>query len=207
MTDLTYPKGRTALLLIDPYNDFLADDGKLWRQIAATKGAQGLHDHMTAVIDAARGAGVTVFIVPHHRYAPGDLDHWDHPSPYLQASARGLVCEKGGKGGEWHPDFAPRPGDVLVAEHWSSGFSGTDLDMMLKQRKATHVILIGLAANTCVEGTGRSASELGYHVTLVRDATAAFSDEALHAAHDINGPTYAHAIVSSDEVIAALSEN
>lgn len=99
MTDLTYPKGHTALLLIDPYNDFLADDGKLWRQVAATKGAQGLHHNMKAVIDAARGAGITVFIVPHHRYAPGDLDHWDHPSPYLQASARGLVFEKGGKGG------------------------------------------------------------------------------------------------------------
>lgn len=77
--------------------------------------------------------------------------------------------------------------------------------MMLKQRNATHVILIGLAANTCVEGAGRSASELGYHVTLVQDATAAFSDEALHAAHDISGPTYAHAIVSSDEVIAATA--
>lgn len=205
MTELSYPKDRTALLLIDPYNDFLADDGKLWQRVAGTKGAEGLHGHMKSVIVAARAAGITVFIVPHHRYAPGDLDHWDHPNPYIQASARGLVFEKGGKGGEWHPDFTPQLGDVIVAEHWSSGFSGTDLDMMLKQRKATHVILIGLAANTCVEGTGRSASELGYHVTLVRDATAAFSDEALHAAHDINGPTYANAIVTSDEVIAALS--
>lgn len=205
MGELALPKGRTALLLIDPYNDFLADDGKLWRRVADTKGAEGLHGHMKAVIAAARAAGVTVFIVPHHRYAPGDLDTWAHPNPYIQASARGLVFEKGGWGGEWHPDFTPQPGDVIVAEHWSSGFSGTDLDMRLKQQSATHLVLIGLAANTCVEGTGRSASELGYHVTLVRDATAAFSDEALHAAHDINGPTYAHAIVTSAEVVEALN--
>lgn len=205
MSDLVLPKGRTALLLIDPYNDFLAEGGKLWSRVAATKGAEGLHAHMKAVLSAARAAGVTVFVVPHHRYAPGDLDAWDHPNPYIQASARGLVFEKDGWGGEWHPDFAPHAGDVIVGEHWSSGFSGTDLDMRLKQRGATHLVLIGLAANTCVEGTGRSASELGYHVTLVRDATAAFSDEALHAAHAINGPTYAHAIVTSGEVVAALN--
>ena len=116
-----------------------------------------------------------------------------------------LVFEKGAWGGEWHPDFAPQPGDVVVTEHWnSSGFANTDLDYRLKQREVTHVILIGMIANTCIEATGRFASELGYHVTLVRDATAAFSDEGVHAAHELNGPTYAHAIVTSDEVVKAL---
>jgi hypothetical protein len=38
----------------------------------------------------------------------------------------------------------------------------------------------------------------------VRDATAAFSSEAMHAAHEINGPTFAHAILTTDAVIAAL---
>jgi nicotinamidase-related amidase len=47
--------------------------------------------------------------------------------------------------------------------------------------------------------------ELGYHVTLVKDATAAFSHEATHAAYAINGPTYAHAIVTTKELLAQLS--
>jgi len=47
--------------------------------------------------------------------------------------------------------------------------------------------------------------ELGYHVTLVRDATAAFSMEAMKVAHEINGPTYAHAIVTTAELLASLS--
>jgi nicotinamidase-related amidase len=46
--------------------------------------------------------------------------------------------------------------------------------------------------------------ELGYHVTLVRDATAAFGREMMHASHDLNGPTYAHAILATSELIAAL---
>jgi nicotinamidase-related amidase len=48
--------------------------------------------------------------------------------------------------------------------------------------------------------------ELGYHVTLVRDATAAFTKEMMHAAHALNGPTFAHAILQTDEVVAALSK-
>jgi hypothetical protein len=41
-------------------------------------------------------------------------------------------------------------------------------------------------------------------VTLVRDATAALRPEAMHAAHDINGPTFAHAILTTEAVIDAM---
>jgi nicotinamidase-related amidase len=46
--------------------------------------------------------------------------------------------------------------------------------------------------------------ELGYHVTLVKDATAAFEPEGMHAAHEINGPPFAHAILTTDELLALL---
>jgi nicotinamidase-related amidase len=65
---------------------------------------------------------------------------------------------------------------------------------------------MGLLANTCIEGTARFAMELGYHVTLVRDATAALSKEMMHAAHDLNGPTFAHAIVKTRDAIEALTK-
>ena len=61
-----------------------------------------------------------------------------------------------------------------------------------------------MAANTCIEATARGGAELGYHVTLVRDATAAFSPAAMQAALDLNGPTFAHAILTTYAVIAAL---
>ena len=113
---------------------------------------------------------------------------------------------RGEWGGDWHPDFVPQPGDVIAKEHWAqSGFANTDLDQQLRQHGISHVILIGLLANTCIESTGRYAMEIGYHVTLVRDATAAFSEEMMHAAHALNGPTYAHAILSTAELLEALS--
>jgi nicotinamidase-related amidase len=46
--------------------------------------------------------------------------------------------------------------------------------------------------------------ELGYHVTLVRDATAARRPEMMHAAHELNGPTYAHAILTTRELVTAF---
>ncbi|MDB5422006.1 MAG: cysteine hydrolase [Brevundimonas sp.] len=201
----TYTADRSALLFIDPYNDFLSEGGKLWPGVAAVAAAVGLHVNLRAITEAARRAGMTVFIVPHHRAEPDDFEGWDHPTPYQLGAARIQVFAKDSWGGEWHPDLAPQPGDVVVKEHWSaSGFANTDLDLQLKQRGLSHVILIGLIANTCVETTARFAVELGYHVTLVRDATAAFSSEAMHAAHDINAPNFAHAVLTTAELLALL---
>jgi nicotinamidase-related amidase len=56
----------------------------------------------------------------------------------------------------------------------------------------------------CIKATGRFAMELGDHATLVKDATADVSAEAMHAAHPINGPTDAHAITTTDALIADL---
>ena len=108
--------------------------------------------------------------------------------------------------GTIHDDFQPQPGDVVVGEHWGSSElrANTDLDLQLKQHGVRHIVLIGMIANTCIEATGRFGMELGYHVSLVKDATAAFSAEAMHAAHAINGPTYAHAIVTTEELLAQL---
>ena len=143
--------------------------------------------------------------MPHHRWEPGDYEGWDHPTPYQVASGKKQSFAKGTWGGEWHPDFAPQPGDIIVKEHWgSSGFANTDLDFRLKQQGIVKVIVIGLLANTCIECTSRFATELGYHVTLVKDATAAFSQEMMHAAHELNGPTFAHAILTTAELVAAL---
>jgi nicotinamidase-related amidase len=102
----------------------------------------------------------------------------------------------------------PHAGDVVVKEHWGqSGFANTDLDQQLKQHGVEKVIVIGLLANTCIESTARFAMELGYHVTLVTDATAAYSQELMHAALELNGPTYAHQILPTGELVAALRTN
>ena len=203
----TYPLERTGLLFVDPYNDFLSEGGKVWPMLKDVAAEVGLLGNLRAIVDAARKAGIQLFIVPHRRWEPGDYENWDHPNPTQRAIQKRQTFAKGSWGGEWHPDFAPRPGDIVIKEHWAqSGFANTDLDFHLKQQGITHVIVVGLLANTCIESTSRFAMELGYHVTLVRDATAAFTKEMMHAAHELNGPTFAHAILKTDEMVAALSK-
>jgi nicotinamidase-related amidase len=207
MSDTVYRPEHTALLFVDPYNDFLAEGGKLWPNVEAVARDVNLLDNLRNVVAAVRTAGIRVFIVPHHRWEPGDFTAWDHPTPYQIASGRAEVFAKGTWGGEWHPDFAPQPGDVVAKEHWGgSGFANTDLDLLLKQHRIVDVIVVGLLANTCIEGTSRFATELGYRVTLVRDATAAFSADRMLAAHEWNGPTFAHAIVTTSKLLESLRE-
>lgn len=76
--------------------------------------------------------------------------------------------------------------------------------MLLKQHGIRKVILVGLIANTCVESTARYAMELGYQVTLVKDATAAMAPEMMHSAHVLNGPTFATAILTTAELLELL---
>ena len=64
---------------------------------------------------------------------------------------------------------------------------------------------MGLVAHTCLEATVRYGAELGYEVTVVKDATADYSNEEMHAALDINLPNYASAIVTTNEVIDSIS--
>ena len=77
--------------------------------------------------------------------------------------------------------------------------------MQLKKHGVHQLIVIGLIAHTCIEATVRYAAELGYEVTVVKDATADYSDEEMHAALDVNIPNYASAMVSTDEVVEAIS--
>jgi nicotinamidase-related amidase len=206
MASPAYPQNRTALLLVDPYNDFLSVGGKLWPMVEDVATEVGLLDNLRATVAASRRVGFPICLVPHRRWEPGDYEAWDHPTAYQLASGKRQSFAKGSWGGEWHPDFTPQQGDIVIKEHWgSSGFANTDLDFRLKQRGISKVIVVGLLANTCIECTSRFAAELGYHVTLVKDATAAFSEEMMYAAHELNGPTFAHEILTTAELLAVLS--
>jgi ureidoacrylate peracid hydrolase len=206
MARVTYHKQTTALIVIDPYNDFISQGGKLWDRLKAVAEANSCVPHMLQVLNAARKAGLRVFYALHHRYRPGDYETWKYIAPIQEAGWSHKTFESGTWGGEIRSEFAPQPGDIVALEHWcSSGFANTDLDLQLKKHGIHQLIVIGLRANTCVEATVRFAAELGYQVTVVKDATASYSDEEMHAALDINIPNYASAIVTANEAVDSIS--
>ena len=206
MNELAYDKGITALLVIDPYNDFISEGGGLWARVRAVAEANGCVPNMREVLDTSRRAGLRVFYAMHHRYRPGDYETWKYIAPIQRRAWQGKAFEYGTWGGEIAPEFKPLPGEVVALEHWcSSGFANTDLDQQLKAHGIQRLIMIGLLAHTCLEATARFAAELGYDVTIVRDATASWSADEMHAALEINLPNYANAIVTTSEVVDLLT--
>jgi nicotinamidase-related amidase len=203
---LTPDKRLTALLVIDPYNDFISEGGRIWNRLKAVAEANSCVPHMLQVLHATRKAGLRVFYAMHHRYRPGDYETWKYIAPIQKAAWRSKAFENGTWGGEIRGEFAPQPGEIVAQEHWcSSGFANTDLDMQLKKHGIHQLIVMGLIAHTCLEATVRYAAELGYEVTVVRDATADYSDREMHAALEVNIPNYASAITTAAEIVEALA--
>lgn len=202
----TYEPELTGLIIVDPYNDFLSEGGRLHEPSRSTLEEYDVVEHMRQVLAAARAARIQVFIAPHHRWRETDpYRRWKTMPPIQAAAADAHAFADGTWGGSFHPDFEPRPGEVVAQEHWlSSGFANTDLDLQLKKHGVRKLVVIGLRANTCIESTVRFGAELGYEVTLVKDAVGSFGAAEMTASLQFNIPAYARAVVSTDELLAQL---
>jgi len=206
MTALEYDTTTTGLLIVDPYNDFISEGGKFWEKVRIVAEVNHCVPNMLRTLQAARRAKLRVFYALHHRYRAGDFSTWKTIAPVQLRSARSRAFEEGTWGGRVREEFAPLPGDVVALEHWcSSGFYNTDLDLQLQRHGIQRLIVIGNRASTCIESTVRSAAELGYDVTLVKDAVASYSAEEMHAALEVNIPNYASALVTTDEIVGSIS--
>ena len=81
--------------------------------------------------------------------------------------------------GELRAEIGPSHGDMLVTKHGWSAFYGTELDLELRRRKVTGIVLAGISTSIGVESTARAANERGYELTIVTDAITD-TDEVAH---------------------------
>jgi nicotinamidase-related amidase len=161
---------------------------------------------MLQVLNAARKAELRVFYSLHRRYRPGGYETWKYIALVQKVAWVHKSFEDGRWGGEIRSELEPQPGDIGALDYrGSSEFANTDLDLQLKKQGIDQLIVMGLIAHTCVEATVRYAAEFGYEVTMVRDATADYSDEEMHAALDVNIPNYASATVTTNEIVDSIS--
>ncbi|MUL77059.1 isochorismatase family protein [Mycolicibacterium sp. CBMA 226] len=77
-------------------------------------------------------------------------------------------------------ELGRQPDDVVITKRNWGAFYGTELDLQLRRRGVTHIVLGGVATSIGVESTARCAHEHGYHVTLATDAMADLDPEAHH---------------------------
>ena len=95
---------------------------------------------------------------------------------------RPMLAPPGGFPGDWSElaDGLAEASDLKVTKRQWGAFYGTDLDLQLRRRGATTVVIGGVATNMGVESTARAAHEHGYAVVLAEDAATTFSAE-MHA--------------------------
>lgn len=199
-------KASQALLVVDPYNDFLSRAGKGWPLIGAVAKRVGTIANLERVIDASRAAGVAVVYAPHHQYTKGQRAvRFPNPSQLMAARARFFARSR--RGSRFLPSLAPAPGEFVAGEHpVSSGFTDTGLHEHLQGASVTHLVVTGMLTNTCIESTVRAAVDLGYHVTVVSDAFAAWTHEDHDASIEGSLPMVAHQVHTTDSYIASLAE-
>jgi len=114
MANLAYHKEIAALLVIDPYNDFISEGGKIWDRLKAVAEANQCIANMLRVLNAARKGGLRVFYALHHRYRPGDYETWKYIAPIQKAAWLRKSFEYGTWGGEIRPGFEPKAGDIVA---------------------------------------------------------------------------------------------
>lgn len=191
---------KTALILVDPFNDFLSEGGKLYPYTKETVEGLNLVSNIRSLVEGARAQNMLVVYAPHRHTRKGDYLNWKFLSPSHRGSKNTTLFEQGSWGAEFHPELEPQPDDIIVQNHWTgSAFANTDLDFILRMRGIERIVLAGMRANTCIDSTARYGVELGYHVTLIKDGIGAFNWEEIRATVETNFPNYGHRILSADE--------
>ncbi len=109
------------------------------------------------------------------------------------------------------PDYAQleaaldrQPKDIIVIKRQWGAFYGTDLDLQLRRRRVTGIVLAGIATSMGVESTARQAFEHGYNVTIAADAVTDLNAEAHARSLEWVFPMLGE-VGTTDDIIALLS--
>ncbi len=170
----------TALLIIDMQRDFvepggfgetLGNDVSLLTAIVPT---------VKAVLEAWRAAGGLV-VHTRESHLP-DLS--DCPpakrlrgAPSLRigdVGPMGRILVRGELGNAIVPALAPIDGEIVIDKPGKGAFYATDLGEQLQARGITHLVVMGVTTEVCVQTSMREANDRGYDCLLIEDGTESY---------------------------------
>jgi ureidoacrylate peracid hydrolase len=163
---------RSALLVVDVQNDYCAPEGALAREGGDISMTRAVVPNVIDMVDAARRAGVQVVWIQ-QTSLPGGVS--DSPAWIYMKRRNGLRqdrCVDGTWGQQFVDGLQPSGDEPIVKKHRSSGFVGTNLDLILRSRRVETAIVIGVMSEGCVESTARDAAFYDYYVVLTPDCMA-----------------------------------
>ena len=166
----------TAVVLIEFQNDFCKEGGKLHGGVQGELARQQTIPNAVKLAQEARKKGATVI---HSPFVFNEKYFEDHEMlGIVKAVADGDAFREGSWGADIIEELKPQAGDQIVGGKCTlCGFNNTNLETLLKEGNIKNVVIGGFLTNFCVESTARTAYDKGYRVTIIKDATAANSEE------------------------------
>jgi biuret amidohydrolase len=181
--DYPFSLDSTALLIIDMQRDFVEPGGfgeTLGNDVSLL---QAIVPTVQAVLHAWRKAGGWVI---HTREAHA-ADLSDCPpakrlrgAPSLRigdAGPMGRILIAGEPGNAIIPELAPVEGEWVIDKPGKGAFYATSLQAGLKNRGITHLIVMGVTTEVCVQTTLREANDRGYDCLVIEDGTESYFPE------------------------------
>jgi nicotinamidase-related amidase len=189
----------TALVVIDPQNDFLSPKGVTWGLVGESVQKNRTVEHIEQLFKEAKANDYDVFISPHYYYPTdhgwkfgGTVEKMMHEIKMFDRGGTLSLDGFRGSGADWLEQYKPYIEDrktIITSPHKVYGPESNDLALQLRKRGKSKVLLAGMSANLCVEAHLRELLEQGFEVAVIKDATAA-------AIHPELGDGYTSAITN-----------
>ena len=208
----------TAVLITDPQNDFLSEQGVTWELVGDSVKENKTIENIERLFKAAKDNGYEVFISPHYYYPTdhgwkfgGTVEKIMHEINMFGREDALSLNGFSGSGADWLERYKPfiEDGKTIVASpHKVYGPENNDLALQMRKRGIDKVILAGMSANLCVEAHMRELLEQGFQVAVVKDGTAGARHPELgdgYQAALTNFGYMANAVLSTDEVVEAMT--
>ena len=207
----------TALVVTDPQNDFLSEQGVVWGLVGDSVTENKTVEHIEALFKAAKDAGFDVFVSPHYYFPTdhgwkfgGTVEAMMHDIGMFDRSGALSLDGFEGSGADWLPLYTKYINDgktIVASPHKVYGPESNDLVLQLRKRGKSKVLLAGMSANLCVEAHMRELLEQGFEVTVVKDATAGARHPELgdgYQAALTNFGFLANGVVTTDEAVKSM---
>ncbi|CAF2575416.1 unnamed protein product [Rotaria sp. Silwood2] len=184
----------TTLIVIDVQKGFR--DEQYWGGHRCTP---NLEQNITMLLTSFRKAHLPIIHVKHDSIIP--------TSPLHPSNA-------GNENEDYVKPLATND-EPLLHKSVNSAFIGTDLERRLREQGTSTLVIVGFTTNHCCETTARMASNLGFNVLFVRDATATFDrhfEGKTIRANEVHFNTLATlneefaTIITSKEVLEAIAK-
>jgi nicotinamidase-related amidase len=209
----------TAVVVIDPQNDFLSEKGATWQLVGQSVTENNTIDNIETLFKVAKKNGFEVFISPHYYYPTdhgwkfgGTVEKIMHQiNMFGRSNALSLEGFRG-SGADWLERYKPYIEDgktIVVSPHKVYGPENNDLVLQLRKRGIDKVILAGMSANLCVEAHLRELLEQGFQVAVIKDATAGARHPELgdgYKAALVNYGYMANEVLSTEETVKAMNK-